>query len=65
MNKELLMLTYSNLMNWLMKCSQETVSTDKKLEIVMMALADMCQALAAETADEARAIEDRAFGREP
>lgn len=49
MNKELLLLTRDNLMAWLTRCTQESVSADKKLELIMISLADMCQALACDT----------------
>jgi hypothetical protein len=52
MNKVLLRNTHSNLMGWLTKFRHETVPTDKRLEIVMMALADMCQALATDGTPE-------------
>ncbi len=55
MNKNLLALTHSNLMAWLTRCSQETVSTDKKLEIIMLSLADMCSALAFGSEEEREA----------
>lgn len=46
MNEALLKLTHKNLMGWLTRCREETVSTDQKIEIVMMSLADICTALA-------------------
>lgn len=46
MNKGLLKLVHQSLMGWLTKCREETVSADKKLEVIMLSLADMCTALA-------------------
>ncbi len=45
MNQALLKLTHRNLSGWLTKCHQETVTTDKKLEIILFALSDICTAL--------------------
>ncbi len=45
MNSALLIWTRDNLYGQLRRCREETVSTDKKLEILMMAVADMCAAL--------------------
>ena len=53
MNKELLIWTRDNLYDWLRRTREETVSTDKKLEILMMAIADMCAALGRETEENA------------
>jgi hypothetical protein len=52
MNKQLLKITHSNLMGWLTKCREETVSPDKKLEIIMMSLADICVAMATDGTQE-------------
>lgn len=45
MNKQLLLFTQRNLMDWLIKSREQTVTTDEKIEILMCSLADMCQAL--------------------
>lgn len=45
MNIKLLKIAHNNLMGWLTKSREETVNQDKKLEITMMSLADMCTAL--------------------
>jgi hypothetical protein len=52
MNKALLKLTHDSLMTWLTKCREETVSADKKLEIIMLGLADICTALATDGTEE-------------
>ncbi len=52
MNKELLIWTRNNLYNHLTRCREETVSIDQKLQILMMALADMCAAFGHETEEE-------------
>ncbi len=49
MNKDLLIWTRDNLYDNLRRCREETVSVDKKLEILMMSLADMCAALGRES----------------
>lgn len=52
MNVGLLKLTHRNLSSWLTKCREETVSTDKKLEIIMNSLSDMCTALGTDGTQE-------------
>lgn len=52
MNKPMLRMVYNNLMGWLTKSREETVSADKKLEIIMMSLADICTALATDGTQE-------------
>jgi hypothetical protein len=52
MNRGLLKIAYRNLMGWLTKCHEGSVSTDKKLEIIMMSLADICTALATDGTQE-------------
>ena len=47
-----LILTRRSLYSWLTKCREETISADKKLEIIMMSLADMCQAMTGLNGDE-------------
>jgi hypothetical protein len=56
MDKKLLQNTKRNLYDWLTKCRHETVHLDKRMEIIMMALADMCEAMATdkETEDDTR-----------
>ena len=49
MNKGLLIWTRNNLYDQLRRCSEQTVTADKKLEWLMMALADMCAALGRES----------------
>jgi hypothetical protein len=45
MNKKLLRLAQRNLNDWLTKCREETVSVDRKLELIMFSLSDICTAL--------------------
>jgi hypothetical protein len=52
-NKDLLLLTRDNLMAWVGRCQEETVSVDKKLELIMFSLADMCAALSRDTEETA------------
>lgn len=45
MNYTLLKLTHNNLTDWLARCSEETISNDRKLQIIMQSIADICMAL--------------------
>ena len=49
MNKDLLLWTRDNLMSCITGSHQEPVSTDKKLELIMLSLADMCAAFGRDT----------------
>jgi hypothetical protein len=53
MNIGLLKLTQRNLSGWLNKCYEETVPTDRKLEVIMMSLSDICIALGTDGSQEA------------
>jgi hypothetical protein len=53
-NKDLLLLTRNNLMAWVGRSREETVSVDKKLELIMFSLADMCAALGRDTEETAQ-----------
>lgn len=53
MNHEMLKITHSNLMGWLRRGREQSVSTDEKLNVIMMALADMCFALGTDGSAEA------------
>lgn len=46
MNKKLLRDTRRNLHDWVRRSRRETVHLDKRLEVLMLALADVCEALA-------------------
>lgn len=46
MNKKLLRDTRRNLHDWVRRSRHETLHLDKRLEIVMLAIADLCEALA-------------------
>ena len=46
MDKVLLKLTHRNLMDWLTKSRDETVSLDQKINVLMLSVADLCVALA-------------------
>lgn len=52
MNKIGLKLTHDSLIGWLTKCQEETVSADKKLEIIMVSLANLCKSLATDGTEE-------------
>lgn len=58
MNIDQLIFTRRSIYSWLTKCHQETVSADKKLEIIMITLADMCQAMTGLDADTLQKRED-------
>lgn len=51
MNKELLIWTRDKLYGDLVRCREQTVSADQKLEWLMMAIADMCAALGRDSED--------------
>jgi len=53
MNYKLLKLTHGNLMGWVRRSQEETVSADKKLEVIMVSLADICTALGTDGSEEA------------
>ena len=60
MNKELLIWTRENLRDWTTPGrAGEPLTVEKRLDLIMFSLADMCSALAADTEDEADAIRDR------
>jgi hypothetical protein len=46
--KELLRKTRQTLHEWVWRCEHETVHLDRRMEILMLALADICEALALE-----------------
>jgi hypothetical protein len=46
MDKVLLKLTHRNLMDWLQKSREETVSLERKMNVLMLSVADLCIALA-------------------
>jgi hypothetical protein len=46
MNKQLLKVVCDNLTEWVIKSNMESIPQDKKLNIIMMSLADICVALA-------------------
>jgi len=52
MNKELLILTRDNLYSWLRRTSEETVTVEARLNVIMMSLADLCAALARDSEDD-------------
>lgn len=52
MNQFLLRWTHKNLMSWMTKSREQTVPVDKKLDIIMMSLADICQALGTDGTEE-------------
>jgi hypothetical protein len=52
MNKFMLAWTHSNLNSWMHKATQETVPIDKKLDLIMFSLADMCQAIGFDDYDQ-------------
>jgi hypothetical protein len=52
MNPKLLKLTYRNLLGWRAEANVSQVSDSKKLDIIMVALADICAALATDGTQE-------------
>jgi hypothetical protein len=48
MNSQLLRETRRNLHDWVRRSKYETVHLDKRMEVLMLALADMCETLASE-----------------
>lgn len=48
MDKELLNLTRQNLMEFLVRCREESVPVDQKLELIIFSLADIAAALASD-----------------
>lgn len=48
-------------MDWLAKCHQEAVSPDKKLEIIMMSLADMCHSMTGLDGNQIAECENQIF----
>jgi len=53
MNKQLLRETRRNLHAWVKRSRTETVHLDKRMEVLMLALADVCEALALDDVKQA------------
>jgi len=51
MNNKLLRETRRNLHAWVTRSKNETVHLDKRMEVLMLALADMCEAMATDEAE--------------
>jgi len=48
LSKQILQKTAKELMDWRIRCRTETIHLDRRMEILMAALANMCVALAEE-----------------
>ena len=52
MNKELLQFTQRNLSSWLVRCYENSVSVDDKLNLILFSLSDICTALGTDGTQE-------------